>query len=119
MGKSLIMKNNMKSLVNSKSQSGKARIDHEQGGWEDLDNLDCELSRMGYYGKDLSDSVVASIMLADLYGTDHSDYIWNEEIEYKKKNDTEFIIDDIKKKFNLHVRLGNLDSIDSSSRQVS
>lgn len=105
MGKNLIMKNNMKSLVNVKKDNGKNKIDHEQGDWLDLTNLDWDKSRMGYYGKDLSDSVVASCMLADLYGTDSADYIWDESREnYKKQNTVENLKEDLYKKFNFKIR---------------
>lgn len=110
MGRNIIMKNNLKSLVNIKKDNGKNKIDHEQGDWLDLNNNNWEISRMGYYGKDLSDSVVASCMLADLYGTDNADNIWNEEYEInKKENRIEDIYKKLGEKFNLKVRKGGID----------
>lgn len=105
MGKNLIIKNNMKSLINRKMSNGKVKIDHEQGDWLDLDNLNWENSRMGYYGKDGTDSMVASIMLSDLYGTDNSDYIWNPDNEVKKQKDPlEVVLDNIKQKYGMKVK---------------
>ena len=98
------MKNNLKSLVNTRLASGKAKIDHEQGEWVDLLNNDWEISRMGYYGKDLSDSVVASCMLADLYGTDNADFVFDLEKESQKNTSSvDLALVDIKNKFNLKI----------------
>ncbi len=107
MGKNLIVKNNLKSLVNTKSNTGKPRIDHVKGEWHDLDKTDWNTSRIGYYGKDLSDSLVASVSIADLYGADSGDYIWNPDLELKKKTESKIIaLDDIKNKLHLKVRIG-------------
>jgi len=104
MGRNLVMKNNLKSLINTKSQSGKSKIDHEQGDWIDLQNENWDTSRMGYYGKDLSDSVVASCILADLYGTDSSDFVFDLDKEKEKVNSAvDMALDEIKAKFNLKV----------------
>ncbi len=107
LGRNLIIKNNMKSLINTKTQTGKARIDHEKGEWHDLDKTDWNTSRMGYYGKDGTDSLVAACALADLYGTENADYIWNPELELKKKTESKIIVlDDVKNRLNLKVRVG-------------
>lgn len=104
MGRNLIMKNNLKSLVLLKQQT-KMKIDHEQGEWIDLQNEDWDTSRMGYFGKDLSDSVVASIALCDMYATDNADYIWDEEIENKKinKKGLSLVLENLEKEFNLTI----------------
>jgi hypothetical protein len=85
-GRNLILKNNLKSLVMQKTTSGRMKVEHEIGDWFDLDNTDWVNSKMGYYGKDLSDSCVGSITLANLYGADTGDYIFSEEGEKTKKN---------------------------------
>jgi len=105
MGRNLIIKNNMRSLINRKKDSGKIKIDHEIGDWVDLQNTNWETSKMGYYGKDGSDSMVASTALADLYGTDNADYIWNPNIEQSKQQDpVAVVLDDIRKKLNLKIK---------------
>lgn len=105
MGKNLIMKNNLKSLILQKSdRSGRMKVEHEQGEWVDLQNEDWQHSRMGYYGKDLSDSIVASVALADLYGTENADYIWNEEKEKIDKTDIKNIEQDLFSKYNLKIK---------------
>ena len=107
MGQNLIIKNNMKSLVSRKMANGKTKVDHEQGDWVDLNNNDWNTSRMGYYGKDGTDSMVASIALADLYGTDNADYIWNESLELQKReNPKELLEKDIKEKLGMKIRVG-------------
>jgi len=104
LGKNLIIKNNMKSLVTIKNGKG-IKIEHEKGGWMDLDNLNWDTSKMGYYGKDATDSLVASCSLADLYGTDNADYIWDEEQESKKKlNSVSFLETELKNKYNLIIK---------------
>jgi hypothetical protein len=105
-GKNIILKNNLKSLILRRSDAGKQKIEHEQGAWIDLFNENWETSKMGYYGKDLSDAVVASISLADLYGTENADYIWNEEKELEKKDQIgiELFKKDLLQKYNLIVK---------------
>lgn len=104
-GRNLIIKNNMKSLVNRKMNNGKTKIDHEVGDFSDFDNLDWNTSRMGYYGKDGTDSLVGACALADLYGTDSSEYIWNPQLEEKKKTQAkEIMLEDVRKTLNLKVR---------------
>ncbi len=71
MGKNIIMKNNLKSLIMSRTkQSGKPKVDHILGDvpynendqkWED--------SKMGINAKDLSDSTVGCVYLADQFGS--------------------------------------------------
>lgn len=84
MGRNLIFKNNCKSLIMSATKSGKKKVDHIIGEWCDMDNLDWKTSKMGYFGKDLSDTVCASCTLADLYGNEYSEYIFDEKTEIKK-----------------------------------
>ncbi|MDA3856446.1 MAG: hypothetical protein PF569_09375 [Candidatus Woesearchaeota archaeon] len=81
MGKSLIMKNNLKSLIMSKTKGGKPKIDHSNGDVvTDLNNIDWDTSKLGYNMNDLSDSVVASVHLCSIYGSKAPSYIW-EEVE--------------------------------------
>lgn len=83
-GKNLIFKNNLKSLIRTTTKDGKGdkpKVDHVKGEWVDLQNLDWENSKMGYYGKDLSDSICASVGLCDLYGTLTADYLYSMDEE--------------------------------------
>lgn len=102
-GKNLILKNNMKSLIQAKTNTGKLKVDHVKGDWVDLSNENWEVSMMGYYGKDLSDSMCASIALADLYGKATGDYIYsaNDETMDSAKVAIEKMLSDIKLKKNL------------------
>lgn len=83
-GKNLIFKNNLKSLIRTTTRDGKGdkpKIDHVKGEWVDLENLDWEQSKMGYYGKDLSDAICASVGLCDLYGKLTADYLYSMDEE--------------------------------------
>jgi hypothetical protein len=103
MGRNLVMKNNLKSLILQRSSAGKQKVEHEQGEWIDLMKEDWDTSKMGYYGKDLSDATVASIALADLYGTESADIIWDEkqEIEKHKEKDIDIFKKELLSKLNL------------------
>lgn len=100
MGRNLIFKNNCKSLIMSATKSGKKKVDHIIGEWCDMDNLDWKTSKMGYFGKDLSDTVCASCTLADLYGNEYSEYIFDEKTEIKK-DEIESIKDLLNDKYGL------------------
>lgn len=103
MGKNLIMKNNLKSLI-QKKEKNKLKIDHVSSDWVDLDNEDWETSKMGYFGKDLSDSVVASIALAEMHSTEIS-YVWNDKVEEQRTTkDINIILKDIFTRYNLKPR---------------
>lgn len=83
-GKNIILKNNFKSLIKTTTKGGKGlkpKIDHVQGEWVDMNNTDWENSKMGYFGKDLSDSLVGAITNADLYGNVNSDYLYDYDDE--------------------------------------
>jgi hypothetical protein len=102
MGKSLVMKNNMKSLISVKSKGGKFKIDKEKGSWIDLENENWETSRCGYYSNDLSDATVACCVLADMYGTLNADYLWDEKKEIERsENSKNVFLQDIKAKYNM------------------
>ena len=87
-GKNLVMKNNMKSLITTndghngkESKSGKLIVDHVQGDWIDLENSDWEKSKCGYFGKDLSDSFVGACTNADKSNVNYAQFLYNEEEE--------------------------------------
>lgn len=107
MGKNLVIKNNLKSLIlttkghHGQGTSGKLVVDHTLGEWCDLENYSWESSAMGRNGKDGTDSLCSAIMLSDMYGTISSDYLYeyDEEVsqtensaleEMKKKIDDKF-----------------------------
>ena len=94
-GKNLVMKNNMKSLITTngghngkESKSGKLIVDHVQGDWIDLENSDWENSKCGYFGKDLADSFVGACTNADKSIVNYAQWLYDEEEEK---------IDDLKK----------------------
>ena len=113
-GKSLVMKNNMKSLITTnnghngkESKSGKLIIDHVQGEWIDLENSDWEKSKCGYFGKDLSDSFVGACTNADKSNVNYASFLYDdneEKYDLDKKNE-ENIKDDIYKKFGLKFKM--------------
>ena len=100
MGRSLVVKNNMKSLIKGNTRNGKEvnklTVDHLQGDFYDLENTDWETSMCGFYGKDATDSLTQAITLCDLYGSWDSQYIWDEEKEvvYNNKSVVEILADD-------------------------
>lgn len=106
-GKNLIFKNNLKSLIRTTTKDGKGekpKIDHVKGEWVDLQNLNWETSKMGYYGKDLSDAVCASVGLCDLYGTLTADYLYSMDEEkevYSNEHALEVAEETLANKFGL------------------
>lgn len=69
-GKNIFLKNNIKSLnvVRPKTEKGKSKIDHDNSREQVLTGNDkWETSKIGWFGKDASDSVCASIELCRLY----------------------------------------------------
>jgi len=87
MGRNIIAKNNYKALIYSKTQDGKGlhnKIDHIKGEWCDFENEDWTTSRLGYFGKDVVDSVVGCCTLADRFGTLDPQYIFDEQLEFEK-----------------------------------
>jgi len=83
MGRNIIMKNNLKSLrVVETPKSKKKKIDHLPGKVSiDKSDSNWDISRMGYYGKDISDAVVASVELTSKYGTKNPRYLYDESQE--------------------------------------
>lgn len=105
-GRNLFIKNNFKSLINRKLNNGKIKVDHIKTKEQDLTNLNWETSKMGYGAKDATDSLTASILLADLYGTDSSDFLWIDEVDQiqNEKNHVNFLKEELHKKFNLNFK---------------
>ena len=110
-GKNLVMKNNMKSLITTngghngkESKSQKLIVDHVQGDWIDLENSDWENSKCGYFGKDLADSFVGACTNADKSNVNYAQWLYNEEeenIEDLDKKMMSNIADEIYDKFGL------------------
>ena len=85
MGRNLIFKNNLKSLLLTKTKTGLPRVDHSKGDVPyDENDKDWNTSKMGYNAKDCSDAVVGSVYLCDQYGSKAPSYIW-EEAETKEE----------------------------------
>lgn len=107
--RSIVVKNNLKSLIKAKTQNGKGihdKIDHVKGEWCDFENTDWESSKLGFGGKDALDSIVGACTLADLYGTLDPQYIYNEEeIECLVKKDIKSFEKDILSKFGLKAKV--------------
>lgn len=81
-GKNIILKNNLKSLIMSETpKSKKKKVDHLQGQPPyDKANGDWDSGNMGFWAKDISDSHVASVELANKYGPKVTSHIWNPEL---------------------------------------
>jgi len=77
-GRNIFLKNNLKSLILAKRASGSSKIEHLEGDLNlDTSNLEWESSMLGYYAKDVSDSLIVAIELADQLGAT-SDIVWTE-----------------------------------------
>lgn len=81
MGKNIVFKNNLKSLVMTTTKTGKPKVDHTHGEvpYDDKDK-DWKDSKMGMNAKDVADAVVASVYLCDQFGSRTPSFIW-EEVE--------------------------------------
>ena len=109
-GKNLVMKNNMKSLITTneghngkESKSGKLIVDHVQGDWIDLENSDWEKSKCGYFGKDLSDSFVGACTNADKSNVNYASFLYDdtdEKEDCSQKNEKK-LQDELYEKFGL------------------
>ena len=109
-GKNLVMKNNMKSLITTneghngkESKSGKLIVDHVQGDWIDLENSDWEKSKCGYFGKDLSDSFVGACTNADKSNVNYTIFLYDDSDEKEdcsQKNEKK-LQDELYEKFGL------------------
>ena len=115
-GKNLVMKNNMKSLITTneghngkESKSGKLIVDHVQGDWIDLENSDWEKSKCGYFGKDLSDSFVGACTNADKSNVNYTTFLYDDSDEKEdcsQKNEKK-LQDELYEKFGLKFKKNN------------
>jgi hypothetical protein len=80
-GKNIFLKNNLNSLIVTKSDKGKPKIDHIHGIEENKYNGDFENSRCGVNAKDVSDSLAQAVYLA----YSHNDYIPSTNYEEENK----------------------------------
>ena len=116
-GKNLVMKNNMKSLITTneghngkESKSGKLIVDHVQGDWIDLENSDWEKSKCGYFGKDLSDSFVGACTNADKSNVNYTTFLYDDSDEKEdcsQKNEKK-LQDELYEKFGLKFKKGSV-----------
>lgn len=114
MGRNLIMKNNLKSLITTndghngkESKSGKLIIDHVQGEFFDMENSDWETSKAGYFGKDLSDSLCGACANADESNVNYVSFLYDdsEELGFDSNAEDNRFIDDIYEKFGLRAKV--------------
>lgn len=77
LGKNIYVKNNLKSLRQVETKT-KIKIDHTNGKIDtDLYDTNWETSFLGYYAKDISDAIAASISLCDKYCAINTLYQYN------------------------------------------
>lgn len=110
MGRNLIMKNNLKSLVTTngghngkESKSGKLIIDHVQGDFFDMENSDWKTSKAGYFGKDLADSLCGACANADESKDNYALFLYDDSDEKEdcsQKNEKK-LQDELYEKFGL------------------
>ncbi len=108
-GRNIFLKNNLKSLrlVVGEGQH-KTKIDHTIGKMADVrkETQDWKTSMLGFYAKDVSDPVVASIALAQIYGKKPAADIW----QAATKNNIQIeksMVKQIYKKFALRLKETN------------
>lgn len=79
-GRNIILKNNLKSIQETKTPSGKRKIDHLKGKTVYEDGGDWSISMMGRYAKDVSDSHCGAVWncLHHFHGV--AKFIWKEDI---------------------------------------
>jgi hypothetical protein len=80
-GRNIFLKNNLNSLIVTKSDKGKPKIDHIHGIEENKYQGDFEHSRCGVNAKDVSDSLAQAVYLA----YSHNDYIPSTNYEEENK----------------------------------
>lgn len=110
MGRNLIMKNNLKSLVTTngghngkESKSGKLIIDHVQGDFFDMENSDWATSKAGYFGKDLADSLCGACANADESKDNYALFLYDDadELEDCSQKNEKKLQDELYEKFGL------------------
>jgi hypothetical protein len=81
-GRNIFLKNNLKSLIMSKTKTGRPKVDHTFGVLSDVEGASdsWETSGFGLYAKDVSDTVAASISLCQKYTAAMSTnmFLWEE-----------------------------------------
>ncbi len=104
-GKNIILKNNLKSLIDKIDEKGNQKIDHTSGSLiNDTNDLNWNRNLSGIHAKDVSDSVASVchvLMSSDLISRP-SKYMWIEEKKEEKSSSgglQEDILDQIKKHF--------------------
>ena len=110
MGRNLIMKNNLKSLITTngghngkESKSGKLIVDHVQGEFFDMENSDWTTSKAGYFGKDLADSLCGACANADESKESYATFLYDdtdEKEDCSQKNEKK-LQDELYEKFGL------------------
>jgi len=106
-GKNLLLKNNIKSLQEVRTPSGKKKIDHLKGKIDkDLATDDWTTSTIGFYAKDLSDAWVGAIWNAIHNYNSTPRYIYqikkrNQTAEESRKETKEQLLIKIRKKYGL------------------
>jgi hypothetical protein len=79
-GKNIILKNNLLSLIEKKNKKGEKVIDHNTGDEVYEDGGDWKTSKMGINAKDVSDSIVgAAYNVINEYGDKIPKYQWEDE----------------------------------------
>ena len=81
-GRNVFLKNNLKSLIMSKTKGGKPKVDHTFGTLSEVEGASADWNNSGFglYAKDVSDTLAASISLCQKYmaGSTNDVYVWNE-----------------------------------------
>lgn len=80
-GKNIFLKNNLKSLQEVRTNSGKKKIDHTKGKVVYYDGADWKLSNMGKFAKDISDAHCGAIWNAIHSFVGVPRYAWEEKVE--------------------------------------
>lgn len=75
-GKNIILKNNLKSLIESKTPRGRTKIDHQKGKLVQEDLGGWKRSQIGMFSKDLSDSHCGAVWNASHYFKGVPKYTW-------------------------------------------
>lgn len=78
-GRNIVLKNNIKSLQEVKTESGKKKIDHRIGKVVMEDDGNWEMSLMGLNAKDLSDSHCGAVWNCLHNFRDRARYMWKDE----------------------------------------
>jgi hypothetical protein len=78
-GKNIYLKNNLRSIQETKTESGKKKIDHMKGKLTYEDGGDWEMSTMGLYAKDVSDAHCGAVwnMMQNFRGAPK--YMWDDD----------------------------------------